>query len=100
MRVGEACVDADSDITVCDSSCFQALAQTSCGRVWNIDNKGPITWNQSVEYLEIAYTHHMPVKARSDMSLLVYRLVHAPVTRESGVRLPARERSNSDIQFF
>ena len=24
-------------------------------------------------------------------SLVVYRLVHAPVTRESGVRLPARE---------
>ena len=26
-----------------------------------------------------------------DMSLVVYRLVHAPVTRESGVRLPDRE---------
>ena len=25
------------------------------------------------------------------MSLVVYRLVHPPVTRESGVRLPARE---------
>ena len=27
----------------------------------------------------------------SNISLVVYRLVHAPVTRESGVRLPARE---------
>ena len=27
----------------------------------------------------------------SNKSLLVYRLVHAPVTRESGVRLPDRE---------
>ena len=26
-------------------------------------------------------------------SLVVYRLVHPPVTRESGVRLPAREAS-------
>ena len=25
------------------------------------------------------------------MSLVVYRIVHPPVTRESGVRLPARE---------
>ena len=28
----------------------------------------------------------------SNISLVVYRLVHAPVTRESGVRFPARER--------
>ena len=37
------------------------------------------------------------------MSLVVYRLVHAPVilrgTRESGVRLPARERIVVD-QYF
>ena len=30
-------------------------------------------------------------KKNLNKSLVVYRLVHAPVTRESGVRLPARE---------
>ena len=32
-----------------------------------------------------------PVNQKLVKSLVVYRLVHPPVTRESGVRLPARE---------
>ena len=33
-------------------------------------------------------------------SLVVYRLVHPPVTRESGVRLPARECSEVHVRFY
>ena len=36
----------------------------------------------------------------SNISLVVYRLVHAPVTRESGVRFPARELTYSSFFFL
>ena len=43
----------------------------------------------------VAPTTHIHTRRVSVKSLVVYRLVHAPVTcfgaRESGVRLPARE---------
>ena len=49
----------------------------------------------SVGGLTILKTAHVMyiynIAEPSNMSLVVYRLVHPPVTRESGVRLPAEE---------